>query len=87
MTEPETRVTATAAWVDGQPDPGGLSGRLRLAWDSIAGGGRPSVLVAVALYPGLQLSAEQREATQRVLRDFLHAQAPLLTAAAAATAR
>ena len=74
------QITATAAWIDGAPDPGGLAGRLRLAWDSIAGSGAPPVLIAVALHPQTLAHAEQREAAQQVLRDFIAAQRKLLAA-------
>jgi exosortase A len=79
------RLTATAVWIDGAPESGGLAGRLRMAWDSVAGGGAGAVLVAVALHPPALVHAEQREKAQRVLRDFLRAQAPLFAAIAAAT--
>ena len=81
------RLTASAAWIDGAPDPGGLMGRVRLAWDSIAGGGSPPVLVAVALHPDPLVHSEQRDAAQALLRGFIAAQTPLLEAIARATAR
>ena len=81
------RIAATAAWIDGQPDPGGLPGRLRLAWDSIAGGGAPPVLVAVALSPPILMHAEDREDAERLLGDFLRAQAKLLGAIGLAETR
>jgi hypothetical protein len=77
--EPDS-VTATAAWIDGTPDPGGLAGRLRLAWDSIAGGDSSPVLVAVTLQPPSLVQSEQREEAHRLLRDFLQAQGALLEA-------
>jgi exosortase A len=77
--EPDS-VTATAAWVDGAPDPGGLAGRLRLAWDSIAGGDAAPVLVAVTLQPPSLVQSEEREDAHRLLRDFLRAQGALLGA-------
>jgi exosortase/archaeosortase family protein len=77
--EPD-RVTATAAWIGGAPDPGGLAGRLKLAWDSIAGGDIPPALVAVSLHPQSLVRAEEREDAHRVLRDFIRAQGSLLGA-------
>jgi exosortase A len=77
--EPDS-VTATAAWIDGAPDPGGLAGRLQLAWDSIAGGDFSPVLVAVTLQPPSLVQSEQREEAHRLLRDFLQAQGALLGA-------
>jgi exosortase A len=77
--EPDS-VTATAAWIDGAPDPGGLAGRLHLAWDSIAGGESSPVLVAVTLQPPSLVQSDQREEAHRLLRDFLQAQGALLGA-------
>jgi exosortase A len=74
------RMTATAAWIDGAPDSGGLAGRLRMAWQSVAGGARPPVLVAAAVHPHTLARAEDREVARRVLRDFLSAQWALLAA-------
>jgi exosortase A len=82
------RMTATAAWIDGAPDPGGLGGdlggRLRMAWQSVAGGARPPILLAASLAPPALAHAEAREAARHLLRDFLQAQTPLLQAVAAA---
>jgi exosortase A len=86
LSEPD-RLTATAVWIDGVPDPGGLAARLRLAWESVVGGGGPPVLVAIALYPPPLARAEQREQVQHMLENFIAAQAPLLTAIAQATAQ
>jgi exosortase A len=77
--EPD-RITATAAWIAGRPDPGGLAGRLQLAWDSIAGGDVPPTLVAVSLRPPSLVQADQRADAERVLRDFVRAQGALLGA-------
>lgn len=73
-------VTATAAWVRGQPDPGGLTTRLWLAMDSVTGQGRAPVLVAASLRPGPLLHSEERDAARQMLRHFLRAQGPLLAA-------
>jgi exosortase A len=80
------RITATAVWIDGDPDLGGLAGRLRQAWNSVAGNGAPPVLVAATLRPDTLLRAQDREDADRVLHDFLLAQAPLLAAVTRATA-
>jgi exosortase A len=85
LPKPE-RLVAIAAFVDGQPAPGGLAGRLRLALDSVTGKGGPVVLVAATLQsPELQWPTQQ-ETGRAVLRRFLQAQAPLLNAVATVTA-
>lgn len=76
------RMIATAAWIHGAPDAGGLAGRLRMAWDSVAGGAPPVVLVAAALEPASLRHTDDREAARRVLRDFLGAQGALFAAVA-----
>jgi exosortase A len=82
------RITATATWIDGAPDPGGLTGRLLLAWESLGGGhGTPPVLMAIAFHPGVLAHAEQREAAHHALHRFIEAQRPLLTAIERATRR
>jgi exosortase A len=81
------RISATALWIDGAPAPGGLMGRLKLAWQSVAGTDAPAVLVAASLSPPPVLHAEQREQAQHLLRDFLAAQGPLLKVVAEATRR
>lgn len=78
------RMTATVAWIDGAPDPGGLASRARMAWRSVVGGGRPPVLVAVRLSPPTLAHSEDREAARRLLRNFLLAQTALLSAIPAA---
>jgi exosortase A len=82
-----TRITASDMWIAGAPVPDGISGRLKLAWDSITGGDAPAVLVAAALYPPPLVHSDQRQAARLVLRDFLAAQGPLLAAVADATRR
>ncbi|MBN9510443.1 MAG: exosortase [Alphaproteobacteria bacterium] len=88
--ETPPRVVATAAFVDGVPAAGGLAARARLAWQSLAGGGGPVVVVAAALEPASTPSGLDapgaRDAARGVLRSFLAAQAPLLQAAARASA-
>jgi exosortase A len=83
LREPD-RLTATAAWIDGDPDRAGLAGRARQAWDSILGTGTPPVLVAAALEPPTMLRAADHERATRTLAGFLRAQGPLLAAVAAA---
>jgi exosortase A len=83
--EEPARLSASALWIDGAPAPGGIAGRLRLAWQGIAGRGAPAVLVAASLFPPPLLHGEQREAAQHTLRDFLAAQRTLLAAVAEAT--
>jgi exosortase A len=85
LSEP-SRLSATAEWVDGAPDPGGLSGRLRLAWNSVAGSASPPVLVAASLLPASLQHEEDRAAARRILHDFLAAQGRLLAAIPRATA-
>ena len=77
--EPD-RISASAAWLRGAPDPGGLSGRLRMALDSVTGGAPPPVLVAVSLRPPSLTLGTEREAAQQILRQFLQAQTGLLDA-------
>jgi exosortase A len=80
------RLVATAAFVDGAPAGGGLAARARLAWRSLVGGGGPAVIVAAALEPRSLAQPGARDAAEGVLRAFLAAQAPLLQAAARASA-
>ena len=82
--EPD-HMTASAVWVDGHPDTGGLAARVRLAWESIAGGGTAPVLVAVTLSPPALGRSDQREQARQIVRRFLQAQAPLIAAIGAAT--
>ena len=82
--EPD-HMTASAVWVDGRPDTGGLAARLRLAWESIAGGGTAPVLVAVTLSPPTLGRSDQRDQARQTVRHFLQAQAPLIAAIGAAT--
>jgi exosortase A len=80
------RLAATAAFVDGAPAGGGLATRARLAWRSLVGGGGPAVIVAAALEPPTLAEPGARDAAEGMLRTFLAAQAPLLQAAARASA-
>jgi exosortase A len=73
-------ITATAAWIGGAPDPGGLAGRLRMAWDSVAGGAAPPVLLTASLAPRTLAHSDDREAARQSLRGFLQAQGRLLAA-------
>lgn len=79
------RLTAVAAFVDGAPAAGGLAGRLRLAWDGVAGRGGPVLVVAAALDLPEPLPPEGRDAAEALLRGFLQAQAQPLAAIARAT--
>jgi exosortase A len=81
------RLTATATWIDGDPDPGGMAGRLRQAWDSVAGGGAPPVLLAASLNLPGPLPPDRQDGAQRLLAGFLRAQAPLLAAVTQAAGR
>lgn len=84
MLEPP-RLSATAAWIDGKPDPGGLTSRLRLAWNSIAGPGTPAILVGASLQPQPLLNNDDRDAATALLQSFLNAQTKLLAAIPHAT--
>ena len=82
--DPDT-MTATADWIRGAPDPGGLAGRLAMAWDSVAGGAAaPPVLLAASLTPRTLTHGDDRDAARQTLRTFLQAQGKLLAAIAAA---
>jgi exosortase A len=86
LVEPEdpARLVATVAFVDGAPDPGGLAGRLRLAWDSVTGKGGPVVVVVVRLEPGGLDGPDARAVAVGRMRGFIAAQSLLLEAAAEA---
>ncbi len=77
--EPD-RIAATAAWTHGAPDPGGMSGRIRMALDSITGGAAAPVLVGVALADIHLVRSSERDAAKAVLRGFLGEQTALLQA-------
>ncbi len=85
MHEPD-RMSASAAWTHGAPDPGGLSGRLRMAIDSVAGGSAAPVLMGVALDNVRLIHSDDREAVLAVLRGFLSGQDKLLAAIPAVAA-
>ena len=79
-------ITATALFLAGRPRSEGFATRLDLAWRSVfGGGGRPVVASLVLTVPSLA-QAETREATLRLLEDFLAAQTKPLAAAAEASA-
>ena len=85
LRDPE-RLAASTAWIDGDPAMGGFAGRARQAWNSVAGGGKPPVLLTVALAsPRQLLPAQEREQAIRLLGDFLRAQAPMFAAIRRAT--
>jgi exosortase A len=73
-TEP-ARVTAAALWVDGKPATGGLAGRLAMARDSLAGSAYAPMLVTVGMqFPGAQMSSNDAQSAQKLIRAFLTAQ-------------
>jgi hypothetical protein len=78
FTAEPARVTAAALWVDGKPATGGLAGRLAMARDSLAGSAYAPMLVTVAMqFPRPQLSSNDEQYAQRLIRAFLMAQGKL----------
>jgi exosortase/archaeosortase family protein len=67
------RVCASALWIDGDPDLGGLAARLRQARNSLFGGGLAPVLVAVRIDGDARPMDRAREA----IRAFIAAQGDL----------
>lgn len=65
--DPE-RTVAAALWLDGEPAPGGLALRLRLALNGVAGSGTPMVLATIA-------TAAVGPAVSAAVRDLAAAQA------------
>jgi exosortase A len=75
LTSEPARVTAAALWVDGKPATGGLTGRLAMARNSLAGSAYAPMLVSVAMqFPRAQLSSSDEQFAQRLIRTFLTAQ-------------
>jgi hypothetical protein len=75
LTSEPARVTATALWIDGKPATGGLAGRLAMARDSLAGSTYAPMLVTVTMQlPRQQMSSNDEQFAQRVIRAFLAAQ-------------
>ena len=75
LTNEPARVTATALWIDGKPATGGLSGRIAMAHDSLAGSAYAPMLVTVTMqFPRPQLTSSDQQYAQRVIRAFLVAQ-------------
>jgi exosortase A len=73
-TEPP-RVTVAALWIDGKPATGGLAGRLAMARDSLAGSAYAPMLVTVSMqFPRTQMSSNDAQSAQRLIRAFLTAQ-------------
>jgi exosortase A len=75
LTSEPARVTAAAIWIDGQPATGGLHGRLAMARDSLVGSAYAPMLVTVTMqFARPQMSSNDEQLAQRVIRAFLAAQ-------------
>jgi exosortase len=72
------RVTASALWIDGDPNLGGLAGRLRQARNSILGGAFAPVLVAISIDgAGARMAPRQRQQARAAIGAFIDAQGNL----------
>ena len=77
-TQRPDRSTATALWIDGNPDLNGLAGRLRQARNSILGTDLAPVLIAVSADAGdTSMDRQKREQAGAAIRTFLEAQGNL----------
>ena len=85
-TEKPDRSSASTVWIDGDPSPGGLRGRLRQARNSLFGADFAPVLVTVAVETGGPLDRLQRQRARLLIGNFLDAQGDL-NATAVALAR
>jgi hypothetical protein len=85
-TEKPDRSSASTVWIDGDPSPGGLRGRLRQARNSLFGAEFAPVLVTVAVETGGPLDRLQRQRARLLIGNFLDAQGDL-NATAVALAR
>ena len=82
--EKSDRVTATALWIDGDSELGGLAGRLRQASNSLLGGRFAPVLMVLRLDDNsAPMDNSRRQQAHETIRDFLDAQGDLDTRAAA----
>ncbi len=73
------RISAASAWVDGEPQRGGLRGRLQQAWGSMLGSSyAPILITAVVALPGRVAPADQARVVA-VLTKFANAQGDLGT--------
>jgi exosortase A len=75
--EPD-RISASALWIDGDPNLSGLSRRLIQARANLLGGVIPPAAVVVAVQPRLFARDEDRQEALKLLVIFLQTQAPLL---------
>ena len=72
------RLTASALWIDGDPDLGGLAARLRQARNSLFGGGLAPVLVAVRIDGDARpMDRLRRQQAHEAIRAFIDAQGDL----------
>jgi exosortase A len=78
-------VVASAAWVDGQPAPGGLKQRLVQARDSILGATHDPVVMAISWRTDQPIGDEQSTAAITELSHFLTTQPDLTAVVAAVT--
>jgi len=69
------KVTAAALWVDGKPAVGGLTGRITMAHNSLAGSAYAPMLVSVSTqFPYPQVLDKERQQAAAMIRAFLMAQ-------------
>ena len=78
-------IAGISAWVDGLPAEGGLTGRLRLAWDSLHGSSHLPLLMAVIPSINERATASDRQRAKDLIGRFVAAQAGLTAAIADAT--
>ncbi len=79
------RTVAVASWIDGAPAPGGIAGRMRQAWNSLAGSAYAPILITAAIdIPAPPTPAEQQRGGA-TLSAFVDAQVNLTAQVAAAS--
>ena len=69
------KVTAAALWVDGKPAVGGLTGRIAMARNSLAGSAYAPMLVSVSTqFPYSQIQGNEQQQAAELIRAFLRSQ-------------
>ena len=79
------RAVAVASWIDGAPAPGGIAGRMRQAWDSLAGSAYAPVLITAAIESITPPPPAEQQRTSAMLSAFVDAQTNLTAQVAAAS--
>ena len=80
------RAVAVASWIDGAPAPGGITGRMRQAWNSLAGSAYSPILITAAIEASTPPTPAEQQRTSAMLSAFVDSQASL-TAQVAAVSR